>query len=86
MGSLSIRGVDERLATLLKEMAVVANKSVNQFVLEMLRKHVGLEKSKRYTAQYDDLDHLFGSWTEDEFMQIQKKIDSERQIDEDVWK
>ncbi len=86
MGSLSIRGVDERLATLLKEMAVVANKSVNQFVLEMLRKHVGLDKSKRYTAQYDDLDHLFGSWTEDEFMQIQKKIDSERHIDEDVWK
>ncbi len=86
MGSLSIRGVDNQLATLLKEKAVIAQKSVNQLVLEMLRKHVGLEKPKRYTAQYDDLDHLFGSWTEDEFQHIQKKIDSERQIDEDLWK
>ena len=86
MGSLSIRGVDNHLATLLKEKAVVADKSVNQIVLEILRKYVGLEKPKRYTAQYDDLDHLFGSWTEDEFKQIQNKIDSERQIDKDLWK
>lgn len=86
MGSLSIRGVDSHLASLLKEKAGAANKSVNQIVLEMLRKNVGLVKLKRYTAKYDDLDHLFGLWTEDEFKQIQKKIDSERQIDEDLWK
>ena len=86
MGSLSIRGVDNHLSTLLKEKAMSSNKSVNQFVLEMLKKHVGLEKPKRYTAQYDDLDHLFGLWTEDEFTQIQEKIDSERQVDMELWK
>jgi len=86
MGSLSIRGVDSSLADLLKEKASIANKSVNQFVLEMLKKHVGLEKSKRYTARYDDLDHLFGSWTEENYAEVQKKIDSERQIDEDLWR
>ncbi len=86
MGSLSIRGVDNHLADILKEKAGASNQSVNQFVIEMLKKHVGLEKTKQYTAQYDDLDHLFGSWTEAEFERIQEKIDSERQIDVELWK
>lgn len=51
MGSLSVRGVDNQLSVLLKEKVGLANKSVNQFVLEMLRRHVGFEKPKRYTAQ-----------------------------------
>ena len=85
MGSLSIRGVDNHLSTLLKEKAKSSNKSVNLLVLEILKKHVGLEKPKRYTAQYDDLDHLFGLWTEDEFARIQEKIDSERQVDMELW-
>ena len=31
------------------------------------------------------LDHLFGRWDEDEFTQIQQKIDSERRIDAELW-
>lgn len=86
MGSLSIRGVDEQLSTLLKEQARASNKSVNQFVLETLKKHVGLEKEKRFTHQYDDLDNLFGKWSNEEFDRIQGKIDDERQIDGELWK
>jgi hypothetical protein len=86
MGSLSIRGVDENLATLLKEQAQAAQKSVNQFVLEALKKQVGLEKEKRFTRQYYDLDSLFGKWSQEEFDQIQGKIEDERLIDEELWK
>jgi len=86
MGSLSIRGIDNTLAKLLKEKAETANKSVNQFVIEILKKQVGLKKNRQYTVQHNDLDHLFGIWTESEFEQIQGKIDSERQIDAELWK
>jgi len=44
MRSISIRGVDDQLAALLKQEALALNKSVNQLVLETLKKHVGLEK------------------------------------------
>jgi len=85
MSSLSIRGVDPQLAATLKQQAKASQKSLNQFVLETLRKHVGLEKEKRFTKEYDDLDELFGRWTAEEFDQIQGKVDGERQIDGELW-
>ena len=86
MGSISIRGVDEQLAALLKQQAITAQKSVNQLILEMLRKHVGIDKEKKFTQEYHDLDQIFGTWSEDEFQKIQGKIDAERQVDSELWK
>ena len=86
MGALSIRGVDEQLSTLLKQQASASQKSVNQFVLETLRRQVGLEKENYFTKKYSDLDNLFGKWSAREFDQIQKKIDGERKIDKELWK
>ena len=86
MSSLSIRGVDPQLAATLKQQAKASQKSINQFVLEALHKHVGLDKEKQFTREYHDLDDLFGRWSAEEFVQIQSKIDGERQIDEDLWK
>jgi hypothetical protein len=86
MGSISIRGVDEQLAALLKQQAITAQKSVNQLILEMLRKHVGIDKEKKFTQEYHDLDQIFGTWTEDEFQKIQGEIDAERQVDSELWK
>ena len=85
MSSLSIRGVDELLSASLKQQAHRANKSVNQFVIETLKKRLGLEKEKIFTKEYDDLDHLFGSWSKKEFLAIQGEIDQERQIDYELW-
>ena len=86
MRSMSIRGVDDQLVSLLKDRAVAANKSVNQLVLEALQKFVGLDKKKIFTQEYHDLDNLFGKWSENEFSLIQQKIDSERKIDQELWK
>ena len=55
-------------------------------MLETLRKHAGLDKEKQFTRQHHDIDHLFGKWSQDEFDNIQGKIDSERVIDPDLWK
>ena len=85
MSSLSIRGVDPQLAAILKEQASKSQKSVNQYVLEILRQHLGLMKEKRFTREYDDLDNLFGNWSDEEFAAIQGKIDGERQIDGELW-
>ena len=86
MKSISIRGLDDQLAFLLKQEAQAAKKSVNQFVLETLKKHVGLDKEKQYTNVYHDLDSLFGRWSKDEFDGIQGKIDAERRIEQEIWK
>ena len=86
MGSLSIRGVDAELTSLLKKRAEMENKSVNQLVLETMQQHVGLKKNKRFTATFHDLDTLFGKWSQTEYEIIERKIASERQIDDEIWK
>ena len=85
MGSISIRNVDERVAKKLKQQAKKSKKSVNQLVLEILSRHVGLEKEQRFTRTFDDLDMLFGRWSEADYKYIQGRINEERRIDEELW-
>ena len=83
--NMTLRGLDPQLAARLREAAAQEGKSVNQTALDALRKQFGLDQSRRFTEVHRDLDHLFGRWDEDEFAQIQRKIDSERRIDPELW-
>ena len=83
--NMTLRGLDPQLAAKLREAAEQEGKSVNQMVLDALRKQFGLDQSRRFTEVHRDLDHLFGRWDEDGFAQIQRKIDSERRIDPELW-
>ena len=85
MKVITIRGVEPILSAKLKQTAKEKGKSVNQFIIEILKENFGLQKKKKYTVLHHDLDHLFGRWTEKEFDQIQNKIDSERKIDKELW-
>ena len=84
--NMTLRGLDPQLAAKLREVAEREGKSVNQTVLDALRRQFGLDKSRRFTEVYHDLYHLFGRWDEDEFTRIQQKIDSERCIDPELWR
>lgn len=86
MKTLSVRGVDEELARLIKEGAEMEGKSVNAFVLGALRAQLGAQKPKRFTREWHDLDELFGRWSDQDYADVQGKIDEERQIDEELWK
>lgn len=86
MKTITVRGVDSDLAKRLKQVASEEAKSVNQFVLEMLRQSVGIKKQKKFTRIYNDLDHLFGTWAEAEFKAINDKIMDEKKIDEELWR
>ncbi len=86
MKTMTIRGLAPFMIDKMKEIAKQQNKSLNQFVIDTLKLHLGMKKEKKYTAAYHDLDHLFGRWSEKEFNRIQGKIDSERKIDKELWK
>jgi hypothetical protein len=85
MKTLTIRGIEDEISEKCKKIAEKQGKSLNQFVLEMLKERAGLKKLKIHTVEHHDLDHLFGIWSEEEYIAIQKKIDSERKIDKELW-
>lgn len=85
MKTITVRGLDDDVAESLKQTAGREGKSVNQLVVDILKDRLGLKKQKKFTTIHSDLDHLFGTWSEDEFRQIQGKIDFERKIDKELW-
>jgi hypothetical protein len=84
MSNLFIRGIDHDLATILKQQARESGKSVNQFVLDVLKDYASHHK-KLFIQEYHDLDFLFGRWTDGELNSIQTRIDNESQIDDGLW-
>lgn len=82
---MTVRGIDPSLAERLKEAAKREGKSVNRYVVDSMKILLGEEKEKRFSVQYDDMDDLFGRWSQEQFERIQGKIDSERKIDGDLW-
>ncbi len=86
MKAITIRGIDASVSTKLKMFAKNEGKSVNQLVLDIIKQNIGMQKKKKYTKKYDDLDHLFGSWTDTEFSRIQAAVNDQRKIDMELWK
>jgi len=85
MSTITIRGIDEITAKILKEKAKKEGTSVNAVLLNTLKESLGLGKKKR-TVVYTDLDHLAGTWSEKDFSEFQKKIADFETVDEKMWK
>ena len=85
MKAITIRGVEPEVAEKLRMIAEKNGKSINQIVLDIIKRNLGLEKEKKHTREYNDLDTLFGSWSDDDFTRINGKINQERQIDQELW-
>ena len=86
MKAITIRGIDDDISEKIKEAARKEGKSVNKLLLELLKQNIGEGKKQKYSKQYKDLDHLFGRWSEDEFLKIQNSIEMQRNIDQELWK
>jgi hypothetical protein len=87
MTQLTIRGIDEKLHKSLKEAAARQDVSMNRYLVRVLNEAVGIYqvKSSQQTQEYDDLDHLAGSWREDEADEFDRLLAEQRSIDESLW-
>ncbi len=86
MKAITIRGVDDKLEKKLKGAAKEESVSVNQFILKSLRKLLGLEKDKIHTREYDDLNFIFGAWSDEEYEAFENTQEDFKKIDEEMWK
>jgi len=85
MATMTLRGIDERLAVALKERARKEATSINAVTLRLLKESLGLEKEKRRVL-YVDLDHLAGTWSAQDAAEFEKDTDLFETVDEDLWK
>lgn len=85
MATMTLRGIDDRIAEALKEKATREGISVNALTLKLLRETLGIEKKKRGVV-YNDLDHLAGTWSEQNAVEFEQVTAVFEKVDEDMWK
>jgi hypothetical protein len=86
MAQLTVRGVGKKLHDALKREAKRRDVSVNRVVLLLLRESLGLSvKNTVFAETYHDLDHLAGTWTDEDADIFIKRLTDQRQIDEGLW-
>ncbi len=85
MATMTLRGIDDRIAEALKEKATSEGISVNALTLKLLRETLGIEKKKRVVT-HNDLDHLAGTWSEQDAVEFEQVTAVFEKVDEDMWK
>jgi plasmid stability protein len=85
MPTMTLRGIDEKTAEALKERAQKEGTSVNAVPLRLIRESLGLDKRRRNVV-YDDLDHLAGTWSQEEVAEFERNTAVFEKVDEDIWK
>ncbi|MCP4416967.1 MAG: antitoxin [Chloroflexi bacterium] len=86
MKQLTIRGVDEKLHRTIRSKANQQGMSINRYLLHLIKEAVGLANGGLLRKQeFDDLDDLAGTWTEEDFEEFEAILKEQRQIDEEIW-
>lgn len=85
MKTITIRGIDADLDRVIKAQAQQNKLSVNQWILQALKKMTGRGKETVF-MKHHDLDSLAGGWTKEETKAFYKNTQAFEQIDKEVWK
>ncbi len=86
MHQLTLRGFDDELRRCIGQLAESRGISLNKAALLMLRRGAGLdEPGSRPVVVGDSLDHLIGTWSEEEAAEFSAAVASCEQIDETFW-
>ena len=83
MKTVTIRGIDTELDRAIKSRAQQNDLSVNQWILNALKKVTGTGKEPVF-RKHHDLDALAGGWSKEETMAFRKNTRLFERIDEDV--
>jgi hypothetical protein len=77
----TIRGVSEKLDSMVRERAQKYETSLNSFLLDALARGLGADGEQ---AVCHDMDDLAGTWIEDE--EFERAVAAFEMVDEDLWR
>ena len=87
MNQLTVRGFDDELAERIQRLAKLDGTSLNQAALKLLRKGAGLaDPGQGPDTVGSSLDHLIGTWSDDEAAELDAALEELEVIDEAAWR
>jgi hypothetical protein len=85
MKSITIHGVDDPLAELIKSKAQSEGLSVNQTIKKILESSLGV-KPRQASDKRGDFEEFCGIWTEADLAEFKKNAKELRKIDPGDWR
>jgi hypothetical protein len=83
---LTVRGFDDQLHRRLLELASSEGISLSQAALRLMRKGAGIgAPPRREQVVGDALDHLIGTWTEQEAREVLEATGDFEHVEPDMW-
>jgi hypothetical protein len=87
VNQLTVRGFDDELAERIQRLAKRDGTSLNQAAVKLLRKGAGLaDPAQKADTVGSSLDHLIGSWSDDEAAELDAALEEFETIDEAAWR
>jgi hypothetical protein len=86
MATMSIRGVNEKVLSTLKQRAERAGESLNGLVVRLLEEDAGGPGKLRPAKKFDDLDALAGTWTKQQAQAFDRDTRAFGEVDPALWK
>jgi hypothetical protein len=85
MATMSIRGLDDKTLTRLKNQAEQEGSSLNSLVLRLLQ-DTGAPVQLNVLNKFDDLNTLAGTWSEKEALAFERNTAAFAEVDAALWK
>jgi len=84
---LTVRGFDDELSSAIQGLAQREGISLNKAALRLLRKGAGLADGTEGRQKIgSSLDHLIGTWTQEQADEFDAALQEFEKIDEEMWK
>ena len=84
MKSITIHGIDDPLAKLIKSKAQSEGLSVNKTVKKLLEESLGVKPRKKGINR-SDFEEFCGIWSESERTEFEEKTTEFRNVDDEDW-
>lgn len=85
MADISVRGLAEPVMEALRKKAAAESSSVNALVVRLLEEAAGVRSPSHALRQYDDLDDLIGTWSDEEYAEFETNTAIFEDIDPEQW-
>jgi len=84
MNAITVRNLPPAVAKAVKEKARKEKLSLNRAIVRLLEEATGQQGKKKVI--HHDLDHLAGTWSEEEYQQFMVALREQRRIDPEMWR
>ena len=84
MTSITIHGLDEPLAELIRSRARSEGLSINRMIKKLLEESLGVKPGQKDTNR-GDFEEFCGMWSESDLREFEKKTEEFRRVNPEDW-